>query len=72
MTKRKRVVMARLNKLDSPATKEFDKEFWSHVSAQGKFEALFEMILHAFMLKGKNAHQFRLQRNVQNIIRREG
>ena len=56
-----------LNKMD----RSFDLEFWDKVGVQGRFQALWQMVLEAEAIKGKNAEQSRLQRSVQNIKRRK-
>jgi len=66
----KKVIMSKLvslNKMD----RSFDLEFWDKVGVQGRFQALWQMVLEAEAIKGKNADQSRLQRSVQNIKRRK-
>ena len=66
----KKVIMSKLvslNKMD----RSFDLEFWDKVGVQGRFEAMWQMVLEAEAIKGKNVKQFRLQRSVQNIKRRK-
>jgi len=66
----KKVIMSKLvslNKMD----RSFDLEFWDKVGVQGRFQALWQMVLEAEAIKEKNAEQSRLQRSVQNIKRRK-
>ena len=66
----KKVIMSKLvslNKMD----RSFDLEFWDKVGVQGRFQALWQMVLEAEAIKGKNAEPSRLQRSVQNIKRRK-
>ena len=64
--KRKRVVMARLVKLEE-ADRSFDLDFWERVGAEGRLEALWEMVREALMLRGINADPPRLQRSVERV-----
>ena len=64
----KKVFMSKLvslNKMD----RSFDLEFWDKVGVQGRFQALWQMVLEAEAIKGKNVPP--LQRSVQNIKRRK-
>ena len=64
----KKVIMSKwgsLNKMD----RSFDLEFWDKVGVQGRFQALWQMVLEAEAIKGKNVPP--LQRSVQNIKRRK-
>ena len=64
--KRKRVVMARLVKLEK-ADRSFDLGFWERVGAEGRFEALWAMVREALMLRGVDADPPRLQRSVERV-----
>jgi len=64
----KKVIMSKLvslNKMD----RSFDLEFWDKVGVQGRFKAMWQMVLEAEARKGKNVPP--LQRSVQNIKRRK-
>ena len=52
--------------------RSFDREFWRKVGPEGRFAAAREMVCEADLIRGKNASQPRLQRSVQNILRRKG
>ena len=58
--------MGRKIKLEE-ANRSFDLAFWKRVGVKGRFEALWQMVKEANMIKGKDGHQLRLQRSVQNI-----
>ena len=66
----KKVIMSKLVLLNN-MDRSFDLEFWDKVGVQGRFQALWQMVLEAEAIKGKNAEQSRLQRSVQNIKRRK-
>jgi hypothetical protein len=57
----------------SDSQREFDKEFWSKVKPEIKLSAAWEMVDEVNLIRGKKSNgQPRLQRSVQNIIRRKG
>ena len=71
MTKKtKRIIMARLSKRGKDE-RSFDIEFWKRVGGEARFAAACAMVFEAELLRGKNAGQPRLERTVQNIIRRK-
>ena len=49
--------------------RSFDLNFWQAQSAQARFEAVWELILHATKVKGSDVRQLRLQRSVTNFKR---
>ncbi len=66
----KKIVMSKLVSLNE-MDRSFDLEFWDKVGVNGRFEAMWQMVLEVQAMKGKNVEQFRLQRSVQNIKRRK-
>jgi hypothetical protein len=62
--------MARLSKRGEDE-RSFDIEFWKRVGGEARFAATCAMIYEIGLLRGKNADQPRLERTVQNIIRRK-
>jgi len=57
----------RLQDLD----RSFDLEFWQAQSPSARFDAAWELIVHAMKVKGRNVRQLRLQRSVENFQRQE-
>lgn len=49
--------------------RSFDLQFWQVQSAQARFDALWEMIVHYMKVKGQDVRQLRLQRSVTNFQR---
>ena len=47
----------------------FDLEFWQAQSPTARFEAVWELIVHAAKVKGQDVRQLRLQRSVTNFQR---
>lgn len=45
----------------------FDIRFWQSKGDLAIFEAVTEMIMDYFLIRGKNADQFRLQRSIENF-----
>jgi len=47
--------------------RSFDIRFWQSQGDLAIFEAVTEMLNDYFMIRGKNADEFRLQRNVESF-----
>lgn len=45
--------------------RSFDLEFWQAQPAQTRFDATWELVLHACKVKGIDVRQLRLQRSVE-------
>ncbi len=56
---------AKLEELD----RSFDLAFWQSQTSQARFEAAWELILHAWRVKGNDVRQLRLQRSIENFQR---
>lgn len=52
--------------------RSFDLEFWQKQSAQSRFDATWEMIIHAVRVKGSDVRQLRLQRSIEAFQRQSG
>ncbi len=50
--------------------RRFDVEFWQKLGPEAIFAASWEMTDEVNLIRGKNADQSRLQRDIQNIQRR--
>ena len=55
----------KLNELD----RSFDLQFWQSQSSQTRFDATWELIVHAMKVKGQDVRQLRLQRSVTTFQR---
>lgn len=51
--------------------RSFDLEFCQAQPAQARFDATWEMLLHACKVKGIDAHKLRLQRDVEAFGRQQ-
>lgn len=58
----------KLNEMD----REFDLQFWQDQPAQARFNAAWELIIHAYRIKGGDVRQLRLQRSVETFQRQPG
>ena len=61
-------IMERYGKLEDH-DRSFDIQFWQAQSAQDRMTATWEMIVHAYRVKGIDVHKLRLQRTVENFQR---
>ena len=49
----------------------FDLEFWQAQSATARFQASWELVLHAWKVKGHDVRQLRLQRSFESFQRQQ-
>jgi hypothetical protein len=49
------------------ANRSFDIRFWQSLGDRAIFEAVSEMLHDYFLMKGKDADEFRLQRTVESF-----
>ena len=47
----------------------FDIDFWQQAGVDAIFAAAWQMVLDMLTIRGEDASQFRLQRNIENIER---
>ncbi len=69
--KRNRVVMSQLVTIEEQGHRSFDIEFWQRLSDEQRMQAVWDLVVFDYELKGKNTDELRLQRTVENIQRRE-
>lgn len=58
--------MERRGKLEE-LDRSFDIAFWQAQSSQARFDASWELIVHATKVKGLDVRQLRLQRSVETF-----
>jgi hypothetical protein len=51
--------------------RSFDLEFWQSQTPQARFEAAWELIEHAWRVKGNHVRELRLQRSVETFQRQQ-
>jgi hypothetical protein len=49
--------------------RSFDVNFWQSQPPKARFDATWELIVHAMKVKGRDVRQLRLQRSVTNFQR---
>jgi len=49
--------------------RSFDLKFWQAQPPQARFDAVWEMIVHATKVKGQDVRQLRLQRSITHYAR---
>ena len=57
----------RLAELD----RSFDLKFWQAQSSSVRFQAAWELIQHAWRVKGHDVRQLRLQRSIESFQRQQ-
>ena len=62
------MVMARVCRIED-ADRSFDLEFWDRVGPQGRLDAMWDLVLHGFRLKGTGDGEPELQRSVERVQR---
>lgn len=70
--KNNRVVMTRLTSIEEQGNRSFDIEFWQRLTDEQRMQAVWDLVILANDLKGKNPNELRFQRTVENLRRREG
>lgn len=64
----KKGVMERRGKI-TDLDRSFDLQFWQAQTAQARFDAAWELVLHAWRVKGNDVRQLRLQRSAETFQR---
>ena len=62
--------MERKGKL-SELDRSFDLKFWQAQSPNARFQAAWELIQHAWKVKGNDVRQLRLQRSVESYQKQQ-
>ena len=65
-----RKIMERRGKIED-LDRSFDLEFWQQQTPTARFNATWELILHAWCVKGNDVRQLRLQRSVETFQRQK-
>ena len=67
--KNNRVVMSRLTTVEEQGNRSFDIEFWQRLTDEQRMQAVWDLVVFDYELKGKNLDELRLQRTVENLRR---
>lgn len=66
-----RVFVERRGKIED-LDRSFDREFWQALTPQDRFTAAWELVLHAWRVKGGgDVRQLRLQRSIESFQRQQ-
>ena len=65
-----KVFLERKGKL-ADLDRSFDLKFWQAQSATIRFQAAWELVLYAWIVKGHDVRQLRLQRSVESFQRQQ-
>jgi hypothetical protein len=57
--------MGKIEELD----RSFDLKFWQAQTDADRFAAAWELVVHSYIIKGKDVSQLRLQRTIENFQR---
>lgn len=72
VNKTNRVVMSRLTTVEEQGNRSFDIEFWQRMSDEQRMQAVWDLVVFDYEIKGKDLNELRLQRTVENLRRAEG
>ncbi len=64
----KPITMIRRGRIED-LDRSFDLQFWQNQTPQSRFAAAWELIVHAWHVKGHDVRQLRLQRSVETFQR---
>ena len=51
--------------------RSFDLKFWQEQTPQARFDAAWELVVHAAKVKGVDVRQLRLQRSIETFQRQQ-
>ncbi len=70
--KNNRLVMSQLSTIEEQGSHSFDIEFWQRLTDEQRMQAVWDLVVFEYELKGKDLNELRLQRTVENLRRKEG
>lgn len=68
--KKNRVVMTKLARIEDQNNRSFDIEFWQRLTDEQRMQAVWDLVIFDYELKGKDLNELRLQRTVENLQRK--
>lgn len=66
---RNRLVKSRLTTIVEQGDRSFDVEFWQQLTDEQRLQAVWDMVVFSWELKGKHPDELRLQRSLTNFRR---
>jgi hypothetical protein len=67
-----RLIMSQLTTIEEKGNRSFDIEFWQRLTDEQRMQAVWDLVVFDYELKGKDLNELRLQRTVENLCRKEG
>ena len=64
-----RTIITRLSHFGERPDREFDIKFWQGLSSEARANAVWEMVVDYWQMKGKTSDELRLQRSVESVQR---
>jgi hypothetical protein len=64
-----RKIVTRRSTIEEQGDRSFDIEFWQQQTSEQRANAVWEMVVWDWEMKGKNPDELRLQRSVEHIQR---
>lgn len=64
-----RTITTRLTRFGERPDREFDIQFWQNLSSEARANAVWDLVVTQWQMKGKDLNELRLQRSVENIQR---
>jgi hypothetical protein len=61
-----------LTNIEEQGNRSFDIEFWQRLTDEQRMQAVWDLVVFDYELKGKDLNELRLQRTVETLRRREG
>lgn len=68
--KNNRLVMTKLTSVEDQGNRAFDIEFWQRLTDEQRIQAVWDLVVMDYELKGKDLNELRLQRTTENLCRR--
>ena len=65
-----REITTRLTHFGERPDREFDIQFWQKLTSEQRANAVWEMVVDYWQMKGKTTDELRLQRSVESVQRR--
>lgn len=69
ITRDGRIMTTRLTTIEEQGDRSFDLEFWQQQTSDQRASAIWELTVNAWLMKGKNPDELRLQRSVETLRR---
>lgn len=69
--KNNRLVMTRMAAIEEQGNRSFDVEFWQRLTDEQRMQAVWDLVVFDYEIKGKDINELRLQRTVENLRTRK-